>query len=141
MTFKMYTYTGLKNVINKSITYVGEVTGVFKNDTDLIEPTLVLAPGYEVTNKNYFLIDGLYYFVKEVTRSQERLVVQLDLDDLESYKSSILANYAVLDRSTNKFNAYQVDHDIPMINSNEITVTKFPNGFSGESLILTVSGG
>lgn len=141
MTFKMYTYTGLKNVINKSITYVGEVTGVFKNDTDLIEPTLVLAPGYEVTNKNYFLIDGLYYFVKEVTRSQERLTVQLDLDELESYKSSILANYAVLDRSTNKFNAYQVDRDIPMINSNEITVTKFPNGFSGESLILTVSGG
>ena len=89
MTFKMYTYTGLKNVINKSITYVGEVTGVFKNDTDLIEPTLVLAPGYEVTNKNYFLIDGLYYFVKEVTRSQERLTVQLDLDELESYKSSI----------------------------------------------------
>ena len=44
-------------------------------------------------------------------------------------------------RSANKYNAYQVDEDMPMINSNEITIKRFNNSFNGESLILVVSGG
>ena len=141
MTFKMYRYTGERDVINKTLTNEQTVTGYYKDDTELINPVLVLEPGYAVSTANYFLINGMRYFVNGVTFSQQRQLVQLDLDHLETYKDQILSNYAILDRSSNKFNAYQVDPDIPSINSNEITVTKFPVGFSGESLILTVSGG
>lgn len=141
MTFKMYKYDGQRNVINKTLTYVADLTGYFKNDTSTLEPTLILAPGYSVTTENYFQIDGLYYFVNDVTRSQERLIVQLELDDIESYKSAILNQGCIVERSTNKFNAYQVDPDMPMINSSEITVTRFNGSFVGESLILAVAGG
>ena len=141
MTFKMYRYTGERDVINKTLTNESTGTGYYKDDTELIGPTLILDPSYSVTTDNYFIINGMRYFVEGVTFSQQRLYVQLDLDHLETYKDDILNNYAILDRSSNKFNAYQVDPDIPSINSNEITVTKFPYGFSGESLILTVAGG
>ena len=141
MTFKMYRYTGERDVINKTLTNEQTVTGYYKDDTEMVNPVLVLDPGYAVSTANYFLINGMKYFVNGITFSQQRQLVQLDLDHLETYKDQILSNYAILDRSSNKFNAYQVDPDIPSINSNEITVTKFPNGFSGESLILTVAGG
>lgn len=141
MTFKMYRYTGERDVINKSLTFISDLTGYFKDDTQLINPTLILDPAYTISTSNYFIINGMNYFVNNVTYSQQRLMVDLELDDLETYKSSILNQNAILDRSYNHFNAYQVDNDIPMINSNEITITNFPSGFSGESLILTVAGG
>ena len=141
MTFKMYRYTGERDVINKTLTNEQTVTGYYKDDTELVNPVLVLDPSYAVSTANYFIINGMRYFVNGVTFSQQRQLVQLDIDHLETYKDQILNNNAILDRSSNKFNAYQVDPDIPSINSNEITVTKFPNGFSGESLILTVAGG
>lgn len=143
MTFKMYTYKGRKNVINKSLTHVQDVTGYFKNDTELINPMLILKPGYNVSTENYFVINGFHYFVTNVTYSQERLAVNLELDDLETYKTMILNQVAILDRSSTKntFNTYQVDPDIPMLNSSQITITKFQNSFMGESLILAVAGG
>ena len=141
MTFKMYRYTGERDVINKSLTFISDLTGYFKDDTQLINPTLILDPSYTISTSNYFIINGMNYFVNNVTYSQQRLMVDLELDDLETYKSQILDQYAILNRSTNKFNAYQVDGAIPMINSNEITIKKFNSSFDGESLILVVSGG
>lgn len=141
MTFNMYKYTGERDVINKTLTNGISGTGYYKDDTEFENPVLVLNNVFSVDTSNYFIIDGKNYFVNGVTYSQQRLLVQLELDHLETYKDQILNNYAILDRSSNKFNAYQVDADIPAINSNEITVTKFPNGFSGESMILTVAGG
>lgn len=141
MNFKMYRYTGEKNVINKRLTHVEDLSGYFKDDTEYLTPTLVLAPGYSINTENYFIIDGRNYFVTGVIYSQQNLQVRLELDELETFKAAILNEYAIFDRSTNIFNAYQVDEDIPFINSNEITITNFPSGFSGESLILTVAGG
>ena len=122
MTFKEYKYTGERDVINKTLTHVADITGYFKDDTELINPVLILKPGYSVTTSNYFFIDGRYYFVNGVTFSQQRLLVQLELDELETYKSSILNEYAVIGRSYNQFNIYQTDHDMPMRNDSDITV-------------------
>lgn len=143
MTFKMYKYTGEGDVINKSITHVADLTGYFKDDTELINPTLILAPGYTVTTENYFLINGLYYFVTGVIYSQQNLQVSLDLDDLESYKTDILNQTAILERSSTKdtFNLYQEDPDIPVLKCEEVTMSLFPGSFDGESLILVVAGG
>ena len=142
MTFKMYKYTGQRNVINKSITHVADLSnGYFKNDTDFINPVLVLSTSFNITNENYFSIDGLYYFVNEVTRSQQNQVVQLELDDLESYKTSILDQSCIIERSSNNFNLYQEDPDIPSLKNNDITQQLFPGAFTGESLILITAGG
>lgn len=143
MTFKMYKYTGEKDVINKTLTFVADLNGYFKDDTELIQPTLVLAPGYSITTENYFKINGMNYFVTGVIYSQQNLQVKLDLDELETYKTSILNQRAILDRSStqNTFNTYQVDPDIPMLNNSQITITKFQGSFMGESLVLAVAGG
>lgn len=141
MTFKMYRYTGEKDVINKSLTFVADLTGYFKDDTELIQPTLVLAPGYTVSQENYFIINGMYYFVTGVIYSQQNLQVKLDLDDLETYKTDILKEHCIVERSSNQFNLYQEDPDIPVMKDSVVTMSLFPGSFGGESLILVVAGG
>lgn len=141
MTFKMYTNESERDDINKKLTYVADLTGYFKDDTQLINPTLILSTSFAISTENYFIINGYNYFVNNVTFSQGRQYVDLEVDDLETFKTAILNQYAVLGRSYNHFNIYQVDTDMPMRNDSDITVKMFPNGFTEESWLLTTTGG
>ena len=141
MTFKMYTNESERDDINKKLTYVADLTGYFKDDTQLINPTLILSTSFAISTENYFIINGYNYFVNNVTFSQGRQYVDLEIDDLETFKTAILNQYAVLGRSYNHFNIYQVDTDMPMRNDSDITVQMFPNGFTEESWLLTTTGG
>ena len=141
MTFKMYTNESERDDINKKLTYVADLTGYFKDDTQLINPTLILSTSFAISTENYFIINGYNYFVNNVTFSQSRQYVDLEIDDLETFKTAILNQYAVLGRSYNHFNIYQVDTDMPMRNDSDITVQMFPNGFTEESWLLTTTGG
>lgn len=141
MTFKMYKNESERDDINKKLTYVADLTGYFKDDTQLINPTLILSTSFAISTENYFIINGYNYFVNNVTFSQSRQYVDLEIDDLETFKTAILNQYAVLGRSYNHFNIYQVDTDMPMRNDSDITVKMFPNGFTDESWLLTTTGG
>lgn len=141
MTFKMYKNESERDDINKKLTYVADLTGYFKDDTQLINPTLILSTSFAISTENYFIINGYNYFVNNVTFSQGRQYVDLEIDDLETFKTAILNQYAVLGRSYNHFNIYQVDTDMPMRNDSDITVKMFPNGFTDESWLLTTTGG
>ena len=141
MTFKMYKNESERDDINKKLTYVADLSGYFKDDTQLINPTLILSTSFAISTENYFIINGYNYFVNNVTFSQGRQYVDLELDDLETFKTAILNQYAVLGRSYNHFNIYQVDTDMPMRNDSDITVQMFPNGFTDESWLLTTTGG
>ena len=145
MTVKFYTNSSERDEIYKTLSNETTLSNViFKDDSNISDPVLILSGTSQLANTiNYAYIQtfGRYYFIDKKEISQQRIYLTLHVDVLESARSQILNNHAIVARSTNKFNAYQVDNDIPMINSNEITVTKFPNGFSGESLIITVAGG
>lgn len=141
MTFKMYKNKSERDVINKSLQFVADLSGQFKDDTELIQPELILSTDFRITNENYFIINGYNYFVNNVTFSQGRQYVKLDMDDIETFKSIILNQNAILDRSSNNFNAYYVDPDLPCQNDSDITVQNFPVGFTGESWLLTTTGG
>lgn len=131
--------------INKVLTDEMTISNcILKDDTEIVNPTLIFAGGSKLpdtVNYIYIPVFNRYYFVTNKTTENQRILVNLHTDVLESRKTAILNNYAILDRSANHFNAYQVDGDIPMLNYSEITKTRFPIGFSSESLILTVAGG
>ena len=143
MTFKMYKNKSEADDLNKSLEFIADLSGQFKDDTDLIQPELILSTDFRITNENYFIINGYHYFVRNVTFSAGRQYVKLDMDDIETFKSIILNQYAILDRSSAKdtYNTYFVDPDLPLLNSSEITVTAFHGSFSGESFILATTGG
>ena len=144
MTVKFYTNSSERDEIYKTLSNEATLTNViFKDDSSIIDPVLILSGTTQLANNiNYAYIQtfGRYYFIDKKEISQQRIYLTLHVDVLESARYTILNNNAVIGRSANKFNAYQIDEDMPSINSNEITITNFPNGFSSESLILTVAG-
>lgn len=145
MTITAYNNHSDSREINKVLTDEMTISNcILKDDTEIVNPTLIFAGGSKLpdtVNYIYIPVFNRYYFVTNKTTENQRVLINLHTDVLESRKIALLNNYAILDRSTNHFNAYQVDGDIPMLNYSEITKTRFPVGFSSESLILTVAGG
>ena len=145
MTITAYNNHSDSRDINKVLTDEITISNcILKDDTEIVNPTLIFAGGAKLPdtiNYIYIPVFNRYYFVTNKTTENQRILINLHTDVLESRKAALLNNECIVGRSTNIYNAYQVDEDIPMINSNEITITNFPSGFTGESLILTVAGG
>ena len=145
MTITAYNNHSDSREINKVLTDEMTISNcILKDDTEVVNPTLIFAGGSKLpdtVNYIYIPVFNRYYFVTNKITENQRVLINLHTDVLESRKATLLNNYAILDRSTNHFNTYQVDGDIPMLNYSEITKTRCPIGFSSESLILTVAGG
>ena len=145
MTITAYNNHSDSREINKVLTDEVTISNcILKDDTEIVNPTIIFAGGTKLPdtiNYIYIPVFNRYYFVTNKTTENQRILINLHTDVLESRKATLLNNYAILDRSANHFNTYQVDGDIPMLNYSEITKTRFPSGFSSESLILTVAGG
>lgn len=145
MTITAYNNHSDSYEINKVLTDKLTISNcILKDNTEVVNPTLIFAGGSKLPdtiNYIYIPVFNRYYFVTNKTTENQRILINLHTDVLESRKAALLNNQCIVGRSANKYNAYQVDQDMPMINSNEITIKRFNNSFNGESLILVVSGG
>lgn len=141
MTIKLYTNTSEEHVLSKSITQVGtDVSAILKDDTNMLNPTLILVG--TTADFNYIYLDTFnrYYFVRNKTYSQQRLYIDCEVDVLMSFKTYIDDLEVIANRSSSRFNVYQPDNSIPFLQNNIIATQKFPAGFGSESLILAVNG-
>lgn len=145
MTVNFYTNNSERDEIYKSLTNETTLTNViFKDDSSIIDPVLILSGTTQLANNvNYAYIPTFsrYYFIENKDISQQRIYLTLHVDVLESARSQILSNKAILGRSANHFNTYQDDNEIPRLNNSAITITPFSGAFVGESLLMTVAGG
>lgn len=138
----LYRNNSDNNKINKSLVEVARVNCILKDDTNNINPVIVLSPAV-TQNFNYVYLEdfGKYYFVQSSTYSQQKYIVNLAVDVLKTYQSEIYALNVIANRSSSRFNLYQTDGEISFLNKNDIITEPFPNGFSGYSMILAVNGG
>lgn len=143
MTLNTYTNNSDDYKLNKSLTAVeSDISISLKDDTEIINPIVILSRNVN-TSFNYCYIPQLhrYYFVRGFTHSQDRIYVNLEVDALMSFKSQINNLTIIADRSSNIYNCYQCDNEIPFENRNIISTQPFSGGFLGQSLILAVNGG
>lgn len=145
MSFQMYTNTSDNRVIDKSITAVGSALScVFKDDTSIMNPVIVVSADAYSSSCNYGYLDdtGRYYYVVDVTYSQQRCYIQLRVDVLMSFKTGIRAAQCIALRSTNKYNSYLNDPLYSRLQYNKPVLKKFDNSFSkNNQFILTIAGG
>ena len=142
MNITTYVNASDEHVLDKSITKVHDnVNVILKDDTNMINPVIIvsgsLAPSY-----NYVYLTGFnrYYYVRDITYSQQRYYISLEVDVLMSFNAGIKALEVIANRSSSRFNVYQPDNSIPFLQRNIISTQKFPAGFGSESLILAVNG-
>lgn len=123
MKLQLYSNNSDNKKINKSLVTKGGAFGItLKKDTDVISPDLLitLPTGVNIQDVNYAYIDsfGYYYFITKKVKTLGGLYhITLDLDELYTFKSEILSNYAYITRSESNFNNYIIDSNVPLLSN------------------------
>ncbi len=109
MIIKLYKTLDNNNVINKELIGGVEFDIKLKENTNVIEPIIILSSSNLLVDFNYAYIPNLnrYYFIKDISiNSKNVYVIYLECDVLESFKDDILNSYAYITKSDNGGNRY-----------------------------------
>lgn len=144
MEIVLYQNTSEKNKINKSLIEVETLTGTLRESTNLINPVIRIEYD-DPTAFNYCYIRefGRYYFVDNIEIMRTNLLsLSLSVDVLESFKSEILSQKAIIEKSTNINSDYLPDENLKTLVKTKTDIINFSNGFldSGEFILITAGG-
>lgn len=143
MQITTYRNASEEHVLDKQLTVVNSnISAMFKDDTNMVNPTIIISSLIS-KNFNYVYISDTdrYYYVTDMTYSQQRTLITLAVDVLMSFNSDIKDLEVIANRSSSYYNTYQKDDSIPFENRNIISTQPFASGFVGDTLILAVNGG
>ncbi len=143
MTITTYSNASEEHVLDKSLTKINEnVSVVLKDDSNVLSPTLITSQNIShAFNYIYISEFNRYYYVRNITYSQQRFYIECAVDVLMSFNSDIKSLELIANRSSSRFNVYQPDPHVKFLQKSIVATQKFPYGFSGNSMILAVNGG
>ena len=118
---------------------------LLKKDTSILRPVLTLASDEDIYTYNYLYIPmfGRYYFIDDIRSVHDNLwEISAHVDVLETYKTDILSQQAVISRQQNKYNLYLNDPDFRTYNNDLIQTKKFSASSFTKTLsyVLVVNG-
>lgn len=131
--------------IGKDLDAGTEFTCDLKADTSVLKPTLILQSASSLAGFNYMYIPDFnrYYFIDDIV-SKNNVIWEVSghVDVLETYKTDILSQSAVIRRQQNKYNLYLNDPDFMTYNYDMIQTKKFSASEFNKTLnyILAVNG-
>jgi hypothetical protein len=130
-------------VIGKSLRNLGNVTGILKGDASITSPAFILATNNNYlsgTNYLYWQETGRYYYIDDIELiTGGRMVFYCSVDVLESFKTQIKAQTAIVDKQESLSNLYFNDGSFVRDSREFYTVKTFSNGFNdnGEYILIT----
>lgn len=126
------------NTINKSLTEINEKDLHLKASTDISNPQLLLKNNDFNPNINYMKMLNRYYLVDlKFIRNNSLVILNCQLDVLETYKDTILNSQADIIEKSNVSNVKQGDVTQETITKIFKSDTVIPNG---SSIIIQTSG-
>ena len=131
------------NKISKTPTTVMTLTGTLKEETDIVDPVIVIEYNGTLTNTNYMYISEFnrYYFITKVESVRTGLWrIYAHCDVLKTYSEAILGTECVVARSENRFNLFLNDNAFKAYSNPRIQIAKFPQKFEGEDYVLIMKG-
>ena len=134
MRITFYTNNSEKNALTKSLTQIVRLDGTLKDGTSIIDPS-VLCYNIDrfIPDINYFYIDetGRYYFLNGVEVVRNGLwQISGHVDVLSTYKTAILSNRAIIQRSESNYNLKLNDGLFKTQQNPRITTIPFSTGFT-----------
>ena len=136
MSFNVNLYWNVSPVekIGKNLTNSHTISDVvLKRDTSILRPVLLINSVQDIYTYNYMYISefGRYYFIDDIRSVNNNMwEISAHVDVLETYKTDILSNTAVLKRQERKFNLYLDDPEFKVLNNYRIQTKRFA-GTSG----------
>lgn len=154
MIAKIYKTKSAPNVVNKTLNEVVTFEEViFKEDTSLLDPTIIINgvsndSSYtieDIGTSNYFSIPKVnrYYFITDITMMRGgRVAITGKVDVLMSFKADILGSTQLIVRQEKKTNNYLIDTDIPLSSKKQVIEHEFGDSIADSGYyILAVNGG
>lgn len=146
--------TSNNNVAKKKIAVLRNVTFHFKDESEIINPTVIISREIpDVENCNYLYVEELerYYYINEITLEHQRYILQCHVDVLMSFYDKILEQRAIIERNGSLGNLYLEDEKIKCFSMTRFQTFPWldssgnPKGFrvggsKVKNFILTISG-
>lgn len=103
----------------------------FKDDTELMHPTIKVRTDMLANNVNYLYISelGRYYFIDNINYSKQCVYLNCTCDVLMTYRDKILNTETIVKRNENLYNLYQPDEKMKLYSFNSVRCLEFPYGF------------
>lgn len=139
----LYNNTEELNKIRKSPTLVRTLTGTLREETDIVDPVILIEYNGTLTDVNYMRIQALnrWYFITKIESVRTGLWrVYAHCDVLKTYAEEILAHEAVVARNEKRWNLFLNDSMFKVYSNPRIQIANFPNKFTGESYVLVMNG-
>lgn len=131
------------NLLNKNITTLATVTGVLKDKTSILRPTIVFE-GSLPTGCNYMHIAEFnrYYYVDDISCVNGSFFeISAHVDVLKTYANEIRACRAIVARQESNWNLYVDDGTFKTYQNDVMLLKKFDTGFNTSEFVLAVAGG
>ena len=142
-TIKLQNNQSPVNKIGKILYEVATVTGTLKNESEVINPEILIESKTDILTANYLTITSFKrnYFIEEIQSVRTNLwLVKAHVDVLETYASKILSNTAVVLRQENNFDLLLNDGVFKCKQDPRISYRKFPSGLGDFNYILITQG-
>lgn len=120
--------------IGKNLTDNHTISDVLlKRDTSILRPVLLVNSDQDIYTYNYTYISEFsrYYFIDDIRSVHDNLwEISAHVDVLETYRTQILSNTAVIKRQEKQFNLYLDDPEFKTYNKERVQTKRF-KGASG----------
>lgn len=143
MDVNFYKNKSDKKYLDKNIELIATTNCIFKDDTTVKNPTLILSNINGLTQSNYLYIEDFdrYYYIDNITYSQQRYYIECSCDVLMSFSDDIKNCTAIIERQENEYNLYLNDEEYKVYQYPRVQTKRFANGFDTNSFILAIAGG
>ena len=133
------------NKLNKSFTVNATLDCVFKEETDVVNPIILVEMDYAsmvACNYAYIPTNRRFYYITDVTSVSNALcTLSLEVDVLMSFKTDIRSLSGIVERNTYQFNTYQEDNQLSRLKKTQIQTKAFNHTFVPyTSTVLTLVG-
>lgn len=131
------------NKISKNPVTVETVSGVLRDECDIVDPVIEIQYAGTLSNVNYARVEELHrwYFINKIESVRNGLWrIYCHCDVLKTYSEGILGTECVVARSQSKYNLFLNDSAFKVYANPRLQVINFPNKFTGESYILVMKG-
>ena len=131
------------NKIGKSLSTITTLQGTLRNESEVLNPTILIESDSSILNANYLTISEFSrsYFIEEIESVRTGLwLVKAHVDVLETYKYKILSNSGVILRQENNFNLLLNDGVFKCRQDPRIFYRDFPSGLGNFNYVLITGG-
>lgn len=131
VTCNIYVNSSENNKLDKDLTSKVSTTVMFKEDTDLINPYIILDTATDITGCNYMQLGDKYYYIRSIECLPGGLYgISGHVDVLMSYRDQIRQQTGLIKRNINQYNRFLRDERVKLNAYEQVKTLKFSGGFS-----------